>query len=181
MIYGEQIRLRGIEQADLENFVAWMNDPQVRHGLQLYLPLSSVQEQKWFEGLLKRDPCEVPLSIDVRQGEDWIHAGSCGLHQLDWQARSAMLGISIGRRDFWSQGYGTDVVRTLLRHGFETLNLHRVGLDVFQYNSRAIGLYRRVGFVEEGRRREARFFEGQYYDVILMGILRSEWLEARRV
>ncbi len=85
------------------------------------------------------------------------------------------LGIIIGEKSAWDQGFGTDVVRTLLRHAFDTLNLNRVVLRVFETNLRAMQVYKKIGFVEEGRLRQDHFIDGKYVDVVIMGILRVEW------
>jgi RimJ/RimL family protein N-acetyltransferase len=87
------------------------------------------------------------------------------------------LGIFIGDKRYWNKGYGTEVMRLLLRHGFSTLNLNRVFLRVFETNPRAIRSYEKAGFVFEGRMRQAEFIDGKYCDVILMSVLRSEWKE----
>ncbi|MFN3742271.1 MAG: GNAT family N-acetyltransferase [Anaerolineales bacterium] len=179
MIYGERIRLRAIERADLPFFVEWLNDPQVRHGLTLYLPLSMAEEEEWFEKMLQCPPVERPLAIEVRDGDTWQLIGNCGLFKIDWKNSSAELGIFIGRKDLWNQGYGSETVHLLCRHGFDTLNLHRIYLHVYDYNLRAIRAYEKCGFVKEGRLREARYTDGKYYDVWIMSILRSEWEKMR--
>jgi RimJ/RimL family protein N-acetyltransferase len=71
-------------------------------------------------------------------------------------------------------------MRLLLRHGFETLNLNRVHLRVYEDNARALAVYRRLGFQEEGRLRQDRFLEGRYWDTLLMGLLRQEWLDSQK-
>ena len=90
-------------------------------------------------------------------------------------AHNAELGIVIGDKAYWDKGYGAEVMHTLLRHGFGTLNLHRIYLRVFDNNPRAIKVYLRAGFTEEGRLREDRYHDGRYNDTIVMGILRAEW------
>ncbi len=175
MIYGDRIRLRAIEQDDLPRFVEWFNDPAVRMYLDLILPMSMADEEEWYQQIRKQPPPERPFAIDILDGENWLHAGSCGFIHVDNINRHAELGISIGTKSYWSKGYGTDVVRTLLRHAFETLNLHRVYLRVYEENQRGIRAYEKAGFTVEGRMREAKFMDGRYQDVILMGILRSEW------
>jgi RimJ/RimL family protein N-acetyltransferase len=81
----------------------------------------------------------------------------------------------IGEKEYWSKGYGTDAIRTLMRFAFERMNLNRVELSTFDFNERAQACYRKCGFVEEGRRREDRYIDGEYHDLIVMGILRYEW------
>jgi RimJ/RimL family protein N-acetyltransferase len=180
MIVGERVRLRAVERADLPHFVAWLNDPEVIAGLLLYRPLSLAQEERWFENMLQRNPDEQVLAIEVRRGEaDWVLIGSCGLHNIEWPNRLAELGIAIGDKTCWSQGYGTETVSLLVRYAFETLNLNRVFLRVYETNPRAIRAYEKAGFILEGRLRQAIYKNGNFADILLMGVLRQEW-DARR-
>lgn len=175
MISGERIRLRAVERDDLPRFVTWFQDPEVRAGISLFLPLSLAEEEAWYEDMLKKDPIEHTLAIDVQEGEKWTHVGACGFLDYEPRFQHIELGVVVGDRSFWDQGIGTDVVRTLLRHAFKTLNLNRVVLQVFETNLRAIQVYKKIGFVEEGRLRQHHFLDGRYIDVIIMGILCEEW------
>jgi diamine N-acetyltransferase len=176
MIYGNRIRLRSIERSDLERFVQWMNDPDVIDGLSLYLPLSTIEEERWFERVLERPQAERPLMIEARMADDnWLPIGTTGYFDFDWRVRSAELGISIGDKSQWDQGFGTEALSLWLKHGFETLNLNRIYLRVFDFNQRAIRVYEKIGFVHEGRQREGMYKHGRYVDVLMMSVLRSEW------
>jgi len=175
MIYGKRIRLRGAERSDLEKFVAWVNDPEVTAGLTLFLPMSSVDEEKWFEIAMQKPQAEKPLVIDMKDGTDWRLIGNSSFFDFDWMARAAEVGIMIGEKTIWNQGYGTEVMTLLLRHGFETLNLNRVYLRVYADNKRAIRTYEKAGFVHEGRMRQAVYKNGKYNDVLFMSVLSEEW------
>ncbi len=177
MITTSRLRLRAPERSDLPNFVRWLNDPEVTAGLLIHLPLSMEDENAWFDAMLKTDPNEHPLVIEVRQGEEWKPVGDCGFHGIDWRVRSSEVGIFIGEKSVWNQGYGTEVMRLLLRHGFQTLNLNRIFLQVFATNQRAVRSYEKAGFVHEGRLRQDMYKNGNYVDVLLMSVLRSEWRE----
>lgn len=177
MIIGERIRLRAPEREDLPRFVAWLNDPEVREGLDLYLPMSMVEEERWFENMLENPAAEHPMVIEIRVGDQWIPVGNCGFHVIDNRVRSAEVGIFIGEKKYWSQGYGTQVMRMLQRHGFETLNLNRISLRVYEDNPRAVRAYQKAGFIDEGRLREGMYKKGRYIDVLLMSVLRSDWEE----
>ena len=168
---------RAPTQSDLPQFVTWLNDPEVRAGLLLHLPLSLEDEENWFENMLKQPAAEHPLVIEVRQGDDWKAIGNCGFHRIDWRVRAGEVGIFIGDKSCWDQGYGTQVMRLLLRHGFNTLNLNRVLLEVYENNPRAIRAYEKAGFVHEGRKRQGMYKDGKYFDVLLMSVLRAEWTE----
>lgn len=175
MIFGERVRLRAVEREDVKHFYEWVNDPEVTRGLSMYLPMSSVEEEKWFERVQTRDPHEKPLAIEARDGEGWKLIGDCGVFDVEWVNRSAELGIMIGDKSVWNQGFGTEVMLLLLRHCFETLNLNRVFLRVYAGNGSAQRAYVKAGFVEEGRMRQAVYKRGQYDDIILMSVLSSEW------
>lgn len=177
MIVSENVRLRGIEREDLPLFVGWLNDSEVRAGLSLYRPLSIPEEENWFENMLKSAQDEHPLVIEVRRDDAWVPVGNCGYHAIDWRNRSAEVGIFIGEKSCWNQGYGTQVMRLLLEFGFGELNLHRIYLRVFENNPRAIRSYEKAGFVVEGSMRQAEFVDGRYVDVIFMSVLRGEWHE----
>ncbi|MEZ0395364.1 MAG: GNAT family protein [Anaerolineales bacterium] len=175
MIYGERIRLRRNERADLPHFVEWLNDPEVRRYLSGGLPISQASEENWFENMLKRPPAEQPFTIEIRDGEGWRSVGNCSFFEIDWRARSSEVGLFIGDKSCWNKGYGTEVMRLLLKFGFETLNLNRIFLRVDADNLGGIRAYEKAGFVHEGRFRQATFRDGEYHDVLFMSVLRSEW------
>jgi diamine N-acetyltransferase len=174
LIVGERIRLRAAEREDLPQFVLWLNDPEVRFGLAMFLPFSLVEEERWFERMLEAPATEHVLVIEANDNDLWKAIGTCGLHAIDWQSRSAEAGISIGDKTCWNQGYGTDAMRLILQHGFDTLNLNRVFLRVYSNNLRAIRCYEKAGFVHEGRLRQAHYQNGEYLDILIMGVLRNE-------
>lgn len=177
MLYSDRLRLRAAERSDIPFFVAWLNDPEVRQYLLRNLPLSMASEEQWFENMQKTMPEEHVLVIEINTDDGWKAIGNTSLMGIDWKDRLAEIGIFIGEKSFWGQGYGRDTMRLMLRHGFETLNLNRIWLRVFEPNVWAIRSYENAGFVHEGRLRQAIFLNGKYYDVLLMSVLRDEWIE----
>jgi diamine N-acetyltransferase len=179
MITGEGLRLRAIERSDLPLTLKWFNDPEVTYGLLTYLPLSTEDEEHWFDEMMKTPPEQHPLMIEVREGENWLPIGDCGFHNLDYRCRLAEVGIAIGEKAYWNKGYGTEAMRLLVEHGFGTLNLNRIFLNVYATNLGAIRSYEKVGFIHEGRLRQDMYKNGVYVDILVMSILRSEWEAAR--
>jgi RimJ/RimL family protein N-acetyltransferase len=175
MLYGKRIRLRRNERSDLPKFVKWLNDPDVRRFLSMSMPISQASEEQWFENMLKRPSEEQSLGVEIKDKGDWRLIGNCGLFDLNWRTRSAEVGLFIGDKTCWNKGYGTDVMRLLLRHGFGTLNLNRIFLHVDAENLGGIRAYEKAGFVHEARLREANFREGKYCDDLVMSVLRSGW------
>lgn len=177
MIYGERVRLRAITRNDLPLFVEWLNDPEVTQGLMHFIPFSIEDEEDWFVGMRKRPKEEHPLVIDICSEEGWESIGNCGLMDIDWRIRQAEFGIVIGAKQHWNNGYGTEALQLMISHGFATLNLNRVFLRVYENNPRAVRSYEKAGLSVEGRLRQGHYDAAEYVDVILMSILRSEWLE----
>ncbi|MDH3944661.1 MAG: GNAT family N-acetyltransferase [Anaerolineae bacterium] len=175
MIYGDRIRFRAPEQEDLPVFVRWLNDPEVRAGISLYLPMSLANEEKWFRSMLERPQDEHPMCIECKEEGGWKLIGNCGFFEAQPIVRSAEFGIMIGEKDYWNKGYGTEAVQLLIKHGFETLNLNRISLRVFETNPGAIRSYEKAGFIQEGSHRQEHYQDGRFIDVIHMSILRSEW------
>lgn len=181
MIPGKRIRLRCIDRDDLPVFVRWFNDPEVRQFLSILLPLSQTQEERWFENMLQQPPETHPLMIEVNIAESWQAIGNTGFVQINWYNRDTEIGIVIGEKSFWNRGYGSEAMRLMLKHAFNTLNLNRVYLRVYETNLRGIRAYEKAGFIQEGRMRQALYREGKYFDILLMSILRSEWQESEEL
>ncbi len=181
MIYGERIRLRRDERSDIPKFVEWLNDPEVRRYVLLDLPISQANEEQWFEDMLKLPVNEQPFGIEIRAAEPaggndhWRLIGNCGFMGINWTVRSAEVGLFIGEKTYWNKGYGTEVMRLLLKIGFETMNLNRIFLRVYEANKGGIRAYEKAGFVHEGRFRQGTFRNGEYGDMLLMSVLRTEW------
>ena len=175
MIIGKRTRLRGIEREDIPRYVEWLNDPEVIQGLSLSVPLSMMQEQSWFDDLRNRPNEEHPLGIEIQTPGGWTMIGNISLMKIEWKERQAEVGIFIGDKRYWSQGFGRDAMVLMLRYAFNSLGLNRVYLRVFETNPRAIHSYEKAGFVHEGRLRQAHFQDGRFVDVLIMSALSSEW------
>jgi RimJ/RimL family protein N-acetyltransferase len=111
----------------------------------------------------------------IRNLEDDRVIGEVGLDGVDWVHGDTFVGISIGDKDLWGKGFGTDAMQVILRYAFTELNLERVSLTVFEYNPRAVRSYQKAGFKEEGRLKQMLLRGGRRWDELYMGILRREW------
>ena len=174
MLEGRKVRLRAVERVDLPSFVKWINDPEVTQFLELNPPMSMEDEEKWFVNLQK-DHDKV-FSIDTKDGK---LIGNVGLMRLNWKDRCVLIGIMIGKKEYWDQGYGTDAIETLLRHIFDELGLNRVYLIADERNARAIHCYEKLRFKREGLLRQNRYKNGVYTNDVEMSLLRGEWEERR--
>ncbi|MBZ2175664.1 GNAT family N-acetyltransferase [Schnuerera sp. xch1] len=91
--------------------------------------------------------------------------------------RSAGIRIIINRKEDFGKGYGSEALILALNYGFGMLNLHRIELEVFPFNQRAIHVYKKIGFKREGIKRDGAFYYNKYYDIIVMSILEEEFKE----
>ncbi len=176
MLVGKNVRLRALEREDLPNCVRWLNDREVTEFLLQRFPLSKAREEKWFDSQAETSPESGQVfALDALVGDQWVHIGNTGLHEIDPVVREAEFGIFIGEKSFWNKGLGTEAVKLTLKHGFDDLNLNRIYLAVFEPNLRGIACYKSVGFVQEGLLRQADYKNGRYINTLIMSILRSEW------
>lgn len=181
LFQGELVRFVAAEpQLAAGLFAKWMRDSEFVRLLDTDpARLLSVDKYKeWFEKDLVEQQKNDELFFLIRTLEEDLTIGLIGLDGIQWVHGDAWVGIGLGEREYWGKGYGTDAMRILLRYAFEELNLHRLSLSVFEYNSRAIRSYEKVGFVIEGRARQFLNRDGRRYDMIFMGILRDEWKES---
>ncbi len=114
----------------------------------------------------------ITLAITNRNTGAWL--GEVVLMDHDEPNRSASLRIALVAAA-QNRGVGTEALRLVLAHAFGPLGLHRVSLDVYAFNERAIHVYEKVGFRHEGRLRDALWWDGTAYDALLMAILATEW------
>jgi RimJ/RimL family protein N-acetyltransferase len=142
-------------------------------------PVELSSEKKIRERVEKRfekgfQPERYPFSVRTLAEDKLI--GFFGLY-VELIHSVAWVGIGIGERDFWSKGYGTDMMKVCLRYAFSELGVQRVSLGLHEYNARALRSYEKAGFRLEGRTRKDVLREGKRTDTLWMGILREEWLQ----
>jgi len=177
MIEGKMVRIRAVEQTDLDEIMKWVNDPEVIDNLLMRYPISRYLEEKWLEKALDTsDMRNKAFSIETKDG---IYLGGIGLHKINWENRNAEVGIVIGKKEHWGKGYGTDAMLAILEFAFNHMNLHRVYLEVYDFNVRGIKSYEKCGFKKEGALRDDRYSRGKYHDTIIMGILKEEYEKIR--
>jgi RimJ/RimL family protein N-acetyltransferase len=174
-LQGERVRLRAVEEADLPLLVRWMNDPEVRYWLHHSDRPDATEET--VRGRFGLTADGFPNLVWMIETEEDRPVGHVGLLAVDPHHKRAELAISIGEKECWSRGYGTDAITAVLRHGFETLDLRRIDLHTDADNGRGIRCYEKCGFVREGVMRERRLRYGKPLDMVVMGVLREEWKE----
>lgn len=171
---GELVRLAaGNAETDTEAIARWSRDSE-------YLRLLDSDPARPFtlqdaREELNRDAHSDAFHFVIRTRADDRLIGFVGIFAIRWTHGDGTIGIGLGEREYWGRGYGTEAMRLVVRFAFQELNLHRVSLSVFEYNTRARRSYEKVGFRFEGQERQVLLRDGRRYDEIYMGLLRREW------
>lgn len=168
---GELVRLRPIRAQDADAMWESVTDPEGRRLTGTTREFTRVEIDEWCATIASAVG-RVDLAVTAGGSDEFL--GEIVLNSIDRVARSADLRLSM-RPAYRGRGYGTEAIQLMLGLAFDTLGLHRVGLDVLATNARAQSLYENLGFVAEGRRREAVRDGDRYIDIIVMGILDEDY------
>ncbi len=170
-LVGTNVYLRPLDRGDAPAFVTWLNDPDLRRNLLASRPMTLRAEEEFIDALATGD--RITLGLALRDGDRLI--GGTGLHDIEPRCRRATFGILIGPPEERGKGHGTEATRLMVGYAFDTLNLNKVCLQVYEYNPGGVRAYEKVGFRREGVLRQDTYRDGRYWDTIVMGILREEW------
>jgi RimJ/RimL family protein N-acetyltransferase len=178
MLIGEYVRLRSITRQDLPRLCEFNNDlvVELAGGGDPPIPQSLERLQAEYDQDAAKGGRDATRFAIEANGQ---FIGQCALFNTNHTAQTCELGITIGDKAYWGQGYGRDALRLLLEYAFRYQNYRKVWLQVHAKNERAVRAYQSCGFVIEGRQREQVWSDGAYDDLLLMGVLRHDWLKAR--
>ncbi len=172
VVPGERIYLSHFHREDLPLLARWFGDLELTTYLgQTGISYTFEQEQEWYDAMLK-DRNVRTFAIVVREGQRLI--GSVSLMNFDHARGTAELGIAVGDKSAWGQGYGGEATRLMADYGFTFMSLHTIYLWHVAFNERAHQAYLRAGFKLAGRLRGADVFDGRRYDRILMDVTRED-------
>lgn len=171
-ITGEKIALGPVRRDLIPLYQQWMNQLQTTRFLRMGI-YSLENEEDWYQGVAKTDRDIAYFTI--YELPSMRPVGGVDLHSIDRVNRTAELGIMIGEADARGKGLGTEAVRLMCDFGFHALGLHSIMLLTFAWNIAGQKAYTKAGFREFGRRRQARWFMGKYWDDIYYDLLASEF------
>lgn len=171
-LVGDLVRLRPFRDDDLDVLWAMVNDDEGNRLTGTHASFTREDVARWYRGRGGSDD-RVDLAI-ARLSDDGC-VGEVVLNDIDRDNRSCGFRISLAGPHVYGQGFGSEATRLMLRHAFDDLDLHRVELEVYAFNERAIHVYAGAGFTVEGVRRDALRWEGAYHDAVVMSVLAPEW------
>lgn len=173
MLKGQHTLLRAIEPRDLEPLRQWRNKPDFRRYFREYREISAEMQEAWYRNSVLNDPRTRMFAIDDANGK---LLGACGLCYIDGINRNADFSIYLGADDLYIDDvFAPDAGRTLLRYGFEELNLHRIWAEIYDFDAPKQRLLPGLGFRQEGRHRQTHWSEGRWSDSLFYGLLAGEF------
>ncbi len=167
------IKLRKLSANDYTTYHNWRNDIEVMETTSPQLDIYTLEETEQYISAIVSESTAKGYLIEYKETEQTV--GIVSLINIDYKNRSAECIIDIGVKDMWGKGIGSAAISLILEFAFNELNLHRVYLQVFSFNERAIKLYEKMGFTHEGKFRQALYRAGKWHDIVIMGILKDEY------
>ncbi|GGQ04529.1 GNAT family N-acetyltransferase [Streptosporangium pseudovulgare] len=170
---GDRVTLRPVGPEHVEGLWELVNDPETGRLTGSHAKPDHEAIKRWYASRGEHDN-RLDLAICAND-QDGAYVGEIVLNDLDTDNLSCNLRIAlIGPRVF-GRGYGGEAIRLVLRHAFTTTPLHRIHLEAFAFNERALHVYRKAGFVQEGVHRDVLRWDGKWHDSITMAVLAPDF------
>lgn len=160
---GKKVILSPLERDDLFPVSRILNDYRIRKNLSERFP----KNIEMLKELIKKGEEKKTLVLKIVDKQTGNLAGIISLTDFNWPNRRAMLSIVIDQ-NFQNKGYGTEATKMVVEYGFKNLQLHKICLEVYDFNKNAIALYKKLGFKKEGHYKKHSFKDGKYVDLIFM-------------
>lgn len=170
-LIGENVVLTQLDESYFETGWEALQNPESRRLTGTHTEFTPDQVRTWLAG---RPGLDDRADYAIVRQDDRAHVGDLALTDVDKDNRSAAFRIALNGPEFYGKGYGTEATKLVLEYAFGVVGLHRVSLEVFDYNPRARRAYEKAGFVREGLQREALWWDGEWHDVITMAVLSTD-------
>jgi len=171
-LLGKRIKLSPLDPADTRVYARWVNSADLKPYLNRPWEITEQEERGRVETLIDSDNA---IGFAVKMKDDGALIGRTAIWNIHSVNRNGLFTIFIGEPSRWSKGFGTEATALTAIYAMEELKLHRLELEVYAYNERALRTYEKLGFRREGVRREAKLHDGRFHDAVQMALLESEW------
>ncbi len=174
-LIGKRVVLRSVEHEDLDMLRELSNSPDFEKMITGYsFPISKKDQEEWFANYKASDKA---LRFIIETQEDGA-VGMTGLQNINWKDGVADAGgMRVARRNLRCKGIATDAYMTLFKYAFDELRLNRINGSAIEYNEISLHVTQKVGFKKEGVMRQAIYKNGKFNDVVMLGILKEDYLE----
>ncbi|MFS0672119.1 GNAT family N-acetyltransferase [Ornithinibacillus sp. 179-J 7C1 HS] len=169
---GKTIYLRQLMKVDNTSIYKAVQDEEIRYmtGTRNNFTMEQLNEHV---DRTSTDNSRYDFAICLNETDEII--GDLTILDVDENNKKAAFRIALHDKKYFNKGYGTEAVNLALSFTFEELKLHRLQLEVYSHNKRAIKAYEKAGFKVEGILRDSLLYNESYSDEIVMGILAEEY------
>jgi RimJ/RimL family protein N-acetyltransferase len=174
MIKGEFVGLRAVEETDLEKLRDWRNNEDFRRNFREIRELNLINQKNWFDKTSNNANDFMFIIIRLSDNEP---IGACGLLYTNWVIRSADFSFYIGVDDQYidNQGYAEEASRLLIDYGFKSLNLHKIWMELYEFDSIKYDFFtRKFQFELDGVLRDNCFEDGRYWNSFLISLINNK-------
>lgn len=174
MLKGKLTGLRALEKEDLVLLRDWRNNPDFRKNFREHRELNLQNQENWYNRTYANPNDFMFVIVDI---ETNVPIGACGLLYTNWINRSADFSFYIGYNELYiDDKYAYDAANTLIKYGFEDLNLNKIWMELYEYDHRKLDFFKgKFKFHIDGKLRQNAFSEGKYWDSFIISILKSEF------
>lgn len=178
MIEGKAVKLRALEEDDLQTIKKWRNLEHVRKTTREYRLLDTIHQQNWFNSIhINYPPCEIMFAVLNKKNK---LIGVCGLTYIDWKNRHSEISIYLSSTNWQRRKEARDTINLLMEYGFDELNLHRLWVEIFSLAVENIKLFEQMKFIKEGRSREKLWRNGRWLDSFIYSKLSTEYRHEKK-
>jgi RimJ/RimL family protein N-acetyltransferase len=174
MIKGHIVFLSAVERSDLEQLKEWRNNYDFRKNFREYREINNENQEIWFNKTVVNDKNTIMFSIRDIQNNELL--GCCGLCYINWIHRYADLSFYIGKgNSYVDVKYAPDAVKTLIKYAFNEIGLNKIWTEIYTFDNKKIEFLQNLGFKKDGQLRENYFYDGQWWDSIILSLLCREY------
>ena len=175
MLKGKYVGLRSLEKNDLPQLMDWRNNPNFRKNFREHRELNTYNQENWFTKTMNNSNDYMFTIVDLETGQP---IGACGLLYTNWLIRSADFSFYIGKDELYiDKKYANDAAKLFLDYGFKELNLNKIWMELYEYDSSKIDFFIEIfKFKIDGKLRENAYYDGRYWDSFIISLLNKEYL-----
>jgi len=174
MIKGKLVGLRAVEREDLSMLRDWRNNPEFRKNFREVRELNMANQEIWFQKSCVNNPND--FMFIIQRLNDNKPIGAAGLLYINWIIRSADFSFYIGEKNTYIDevGYAQDAADLLIDYGFNTLNLHKIWMELYEFDKKKIDFFtKKFHFEVDGKLRDNCFEGGRFYNSYIISLIRN--------
>lgn len=173
LLESDRIQLRQLQISDVtDKYCKWMNDPEVNQYMDSRFYAHAIESLREYATHTIENAANIYLAIILKEKNE--HIGNIKLGPINYHHRFGDVGVVVGEKDCWGRGYATEAIKLLTSYAFQVLNLHKLTAGCLSLNQSSFKAFQKAGFLVEGIRKSHEYYNGQYVDAVMLGIVNTE-------